>query len=85
MILQLHITDDDLRGFYSKLGINTKMQEVPQYRSDYHNRLIETSKDVLVVEMNGQQHVASAIYEAYIKHRLLTPGTDDFTLIRELL
>lgn len=85
MILQLHLTDDDLRGFFRKLGINTKMQEVPEYRNAYHNRLVETSKDILVVEMNGQQHVASAIYEAYIKRRLLTPGTDDFSLIRELI
>lgn len=85
MILQLHITDDDLRNFFKKCGINTKMQEMPQYRSDYHNRLVETSKDVLMIEMNGQQHAAHAIYELYIKRRLLTPGTDDYTLICELL
>jgi hypothetical protein len=84
MIIQLHITDNDISGFFRKLGIETKMQEVIEYRSAYHNKLVEHPRDIPVIEMNGNRHSAYAIYEAYIKRRLLTPGTDDYTLIREL-
>lgn len=85
MILQIHITDAELIHFYRRLGIEAKMKEVTEYRSAYHNQIKEIQRDIPVVEMNGQKQAAHAVFERYVKNRLLSPATEDYSLIRNLL
>ncbi len=73
MIVQLHITDDEIQTFFEGLGYACEMVEVPQCRKATHGADEVTMSPSLHVIIDGFGLKAASLMNEYAKNMILRP------------
>lgn len=71
MIIQIHITDEQLASYLARLRYETKMKEVSEFETAYHNRLVERKMDRLHVKVDGRWFPAKPFFEGLLDKGLM--------------
>jgi hypothetical protein len=72
MIIQIHLTDTQLEEYLKLVGYETQMVDVPEWRSEYHNRSEPVTVSRLhVVLSDGSVKPAKEFFEKLIDETII--------------
>lgn len=71
MILQIHVTEEQLVSWLHELGYQTTMKEVTEFESTYHNKCKERTFNRPHLTLNGMYITAERFAEMYL-HDMIT-------------
>lgn len=72
MIIQIHLTDQQLAAYLQMIGYQTEMVDVPEWRTQYHNRCDEHQVPRLhVVLSDGSKKPAKQFFEKLIDETII--------------
>ncbi len=72
MIVQIHLTDEQLASFLKMTGYETEMVDVTEWRSEYHNRCEPVTVNRLHVALSdGSKKPAKEFFEKLIDESII--------------
>lgn len=74
MIIQLHITDIEIKTFFGDMGYDCEFVEVPTFRRVTHGLTEASTRDELFVLHNGEKIQAKDLMNEYAKQSILKPA-----------